>query len=50
MVCTGGLRSWMYVMTRAREPEPDVVEACLRVVESAGFDMNKVSVVPHDTP
>ena len=48
MVCTGGLKSWMYVMTRERQPDPSLIKACMATVEAAGFDMSKVQVMEHD--
>ena len=47
MVCSGGINSWMYVMTRERHPGDEVIEACLAKVQAAGFDMNKVLVMEH---
>ena len=48
MVCTGGLKSWMYVMTRERQPDAAVLDACLATVEAAGFDMSKVMRMEQD--
>jgi len=48
MVCSGGLSSWMYAMTREREPPAALVESCLGTIEEAGFDMTKVLTVEHD--
>ena len=48
MVCTGGLKSWMYLMTRERQPDAAVLDACLATVEAAGFDMSKVMRMEQD--
>lgn len=48
MVCTGGLKSWMYVMTRERKPDAALVDACLATVAAAGFDMSRVQIMEHD--
>jgi len=42
LVCTGGRRSWMYILTRERQPNPALLTRCLEQVEAAGFDMSKV--------
>ena len=47
MVCTGGLKSWMYVLTRERKPQSALMEQCLGTVKMAGFDMTKVESVEH---
>lgn len=47
MICTGGLKSWMYVMTRDRQPSSALIDSCMAKVEAAGFDMSKVLVVDH---
>lgn len=48
MLCTGGLGSWLYVMTRERKPDRALLQELLRRVESVGFDMAKVLPVEHD--
>ena len=48
MVCSGGLKSWMYLMTRDRKPDGALVDALLSKVEAAGFDMSAVELMVHD--
>jgi lipocalin len=48
MVATGGLSSWMYVLTRERQPASALLDTCLATVAAAGFDMSKVQRVEHD--
>ena len=48
MVCSGGLESWLYVMTRERQPDEALLDRLLGSVEQAGFDMSKVEPVEHD--
>lgn len=45
MICSGGLDSWMYVMTRDKQPGEALLDACMSTVEAAGFDMSKVLVM-----
>ena len=48
MVCSGGLSSWMYLMTRERQPDAALVDSLLTKVQAAGFDMSKVEPMVHD--
>ena len=45
MLCTGGLSSWMYLLTREKTPDPVLVDELMVKVEAAGFDMDKVEVM-----
>ena len=47
MVCSGGLDSWMYVMTRERQPDGALLESLMATVREAGFDMEKVLPMEH---
>jgi lipocalin len=47
MVCSGGLSSWMYVMTREKQPPGELLDACLATVAKAGFDMDTVLRMEH---
>ena len=47
MVCSGGLDSWMYVLTREKRPDGALVDALLATAAAAGIDMAKVSTVEH---
>ena len=47
MVCTGGLNSWMYVMTRERLPSAALLDSLLATVEANGFDMGLVEPMVH---
>ena len=42
MVCSGGLESWMYLMTREQQPDAALVDSLLSKVRAAGFDMAAV--------
>jgi lipocalin len=48
MVCSGGLTSWLYCMSRARKPDKRLAEMLLSKVEEAGFDMSAVEPMIHD--
>lgn len=48
MLCSGGLDSWMYLMTRQRQPSDMLIEKCLAKAAANGFDMGKVLVVQHN--
>ena len=45
MLCTGGLSSWMYLMTREKSPDPALVDELMAKVQAAGFDMDMVEVM-----
>jgi lipocalin len=47
MTCTGGLNSWLYIMTRDMKPDPATVQKLEEEVENLGFDMSKVISMPH---
>ena len=47
MTCTGGLNSWLYIMTRDMQPEPTIMQKLEETVENLGFDMSKVISMPH---
>ena len=47
MTCTGGLNSWLYIMTRDMQPEPTTMQKLEDTVENLGFDMSKVISMPH---
>ena len=46
--CSGGLNSWMYIMTRERQPDPALIARLERSVAGLGFDMSKVLAIPHE--
>jgi lipocalin len=48
MTCTGGLDSWMYILTRQKNPSAGMLQKLEKKVEEYGFDMNKVLPVPHE--
>ena len=48
MICTGGLESWMYLMTRERQPSTALLDSLLAKVEANGFDMAKVEAMTQD--
>ena len=45
MLCSGGLDSWMYLMTRQTQPSDMLIQTCLAKAAAAGFNMGKVLVV-----
>ena len=49
MLCSGGLDSWMYLMTRQTQPSDMLIQTCLAKAAAAGFDMGKVLVVQQTT-
>ena len=48
LICSGGLTSWLYILTRERQPAGSLTSACLATVEAAGFDMQRLQAVEHD--
>ena len=47
LTCTGGLNSWLYIMTRDMQPDATMMENLEKTVENMGFDMGNVISMPH---
>ena len=47
LVCSGGAGSWMYVLTRDKQPDDALMSRLEKTVQAAGFDMSAVLTMPH---
>ena len=46
LTCSGGLDSWLYIMTREPKPTDETLAALEKAVEAIGFDASKLLPMP----